>query len=186
MPAVSQSQQKLMAQAYQVKKFITSNGKEGIDPNVIDDEYKEQIVNLANSMSRESLKKFAETKLKDLPKKKIKEGQSGFLGAGPFPQYYSFAANISPAMQYSIRDNKDNLVKSFMDFINGNKKVKESVPAAVGNTVGMGNVSPPAGGEIGSGDRFDNNTNNDEENIGLLSYEAFKKKLNRLKKNNSK
>lgn len=62
----------------------------------------------------------------------------------------------------SKRDKTDTLVQSFMDFIDGKdgdrvKEVEEdfSAPAAsVANTPGMGNVTPPSAGNIGSGDTF--------------------------------
>ncbi len=65
MPSVSQAQQALMGQAYAIK-----TGK--MKPSDLNPDYKDQILDLAKSMSEKDLKDFAETPKKDLPKK-IKE-----------------------------------------------------------------------------------------------------------------
>ncbi len=62
MPAVSQSQQKLMGQAYALKK-----GE--LKPEDLNPEYRKQIEDLANGMTLKQLKDYAETSLKGLPKK---------------------------------------------------------------------------------------------------------------------
>lgn len=67
MPAKSVAQQRLMAQAYGIKKG-------DIDPKDIDPEYRDQIVSLADSMTLKQLKDYAKTKHKDLPAK-IKESK---------------------------------------------------------------------------------------------------------------
>jgi hypothetical protein len=192
MPSVSQSQQKLMAQAYQVRKWKDSNGKEGTDPASIEKEYRDQIVSLADSMTKDQLKDFAETKIKKLPK--VKENLTGFLSGGPFPQFHSFVANVAPQLPYASRDRKDELVKRFIEFIeNGNKKKKtnEAVVAVVpvgtaqpNNTPGMGNATPPSAGNVGSGDRFDSSY--DKSNTGIMSYEEYKKWLKKWHKKKNK
>lgn len=73
MPAVSISQQRLMAQAYEVRKFLDSKGKEGMNPKSINSEYREEIVNLAKSMKKKDLEDFAKTKHKNLPNRIIKD-----------------------------------------------------------------------------------------------------------------
>jgi hypothetical protein len=65
MPAVSQAQQKLMGQAYALKK-----GE--LKPEDLNPEYKEQIEDLAKGMTLKQLEDYAKTSLKGLPKK-IKE-----------------------------------------------------------------------------------------------------------------
>ena len=197
MPSVSQSQQKLMAQAYQVRKWKDSNGKEGIDPDTIEKKYRDQIVSLSDSMTKKQLKDFAETKIKDLPKK-VKENLTGFLSGGPFPQFHSFVANVAPQLPYATHDRKDELIKRFIEFIDkGDKKKKKEktdeavaavVPvgtAQVNNTPGMGNATPPSAGNVGSGDRFDSTYS--KNNTGIMSYEEYKKWLKKWhkKKNNN-
>jgi len=73
MPAVSRTQQRLMGQAYGVRKWMDTNGKEGINPKNIDSEYRETIVDIANNMKKKDLKHYAETKHKKLPER-IEEG----------------------------------------------------------------------------------------------------------------
>jgi hypothetical protein len=62
MPSTSKAQQALMGQAYAIK-----TGK--MKPSELNPEYKDQIVNLAKSMSEKDLKDFAETKASNLPDK---------------------------------------------------------------------------------------------------------------------
>lgn len=67
MPAVSKTQQRLMGQAYGVRKFMDTNGKDGIDPDSIKSAYRETIVEIANNMKKKALKDFASTKHNKLP-----------------------------------------------------------------------------------------------------------------------
>ena len=67
MPALSKTQQRLMGQAYGVRKFMDTKGKEGIDPDTIDSKYREEIVDIAKGMKKKALKDFASTKHKGLP-----------------------------------------------------------------------------------------------------------------------
>jgi hypothetical protein len=81
MPASSQAQQRLMGQAYALKKGDLKN--DDLNP-----EYADQIKDLANSMTLKQLKDYAETSHKDLPKKIIKENSplataSSVNGMGP-------------------------------------------------------------------------------------------------------
>jgi hypothetical protein len=69
MPAVSRTQQRLMGQAYGVRKWMDTNGGEGINPRNIDSEYRETIVDIANNMKKKYLKHYAETKHKKLPER---------------------------------------------------------------------------------------------------------------------
>jgi hypothetical protein len=69
MPAVSRTQQRLMGQAYGVRKFMDTNGKDGLDPENIDSEYRETIVDIANNMKKKDLKHYAGTKHKKLPER---------------------------------------------------------------------------------------------------------------------
>jgi hypothetical protein len=74
MPALSRTQQRLMGQAYGVRKFMDTKGKEGRDPDTIDPEYRETIVDLADNMKKKSLKDYASTKHKKLPEE-VEEGK---------------------------------------------------------------------------------------------------------------
>ncbi len=60
MPAVSTAQQRLMAQAYAIKI-----GE--MDPSDLNPKYKKAILNLADSMTKKELEKYASTKHKNLP-----------------------------------------------------------------------------------------------------------------------
>ena len=73
MPATSIAQQRLMGQAHAVRQFLDSKGSEGLDPKTLDKDYREEIVNLAKSMSVKDLEDFAKTKHEDLPKRILKK-----------------------------------------------------------------------------------------------------------------
>jgi hypothetical protein len=60
MPAVSTAQQRLMAQAYGIKVGA-------IDPSDLNPKYKKSIMDLADSMTKKELEKYASTKHKNLP-----------------------------------------------------------------------------------------------------------------------
>jgi len=67
MPAVSRTQPRLMGQAHGVRKWMDTDGKEGINPRNIDSAYRETIVEIANNMKKKALKDYASTKHKNLP-----------------------------------------------------------------------------------------------------------------------
>ena len=67
MPSVSRSQQRLMGQAYQVRKFMDTDGKKGKDPGTIDKPYRDIIKDIAKGMKKKSLKDFARTSHKNIP-----------------------------------------------------------------------------------------------------------------------
>jgi hypothetical protein len=74
MPSVSKSQQRLMGQIYGVRRFMDSDGKEGLDPKDVDPKYREMIVQKAKEWEgKKSLKSYASTKHKGLPE--VKEGE---------------------------------------------------------------------------------------------------------------
>jgi hypothetical protein len=60
MPAVSKAQQRLMAQAYGIKT-------KAIKPSELNPLYKKTIMDLADSMTKKELEKYASTKHKGLP-----------------------------------------------------------------------------------------------------------------------
>jgi hypothetical protein len=175
MPSKSIEQQRLMGMAYAVK-----SGK--MDRS----EASAEVINLADTMSLKDLKDFASN---------VEESSlTGFLSAGPFARYTSFADNIGTSWQSNLRDKSDNSVQSFMEFVFGKDKDKDNkteidesiVGAFAGmtaptNTPGMGNVAPPSAGNVGSGDRFDNGSDEDDDEdkykdkIGIMSYENYKK-----------
>ena len=64
MPAVSPEQQRLFGQAYAVK-----TGK--LDPKDLNPKYRDQIVDLANSMTKKELEDFAKTKHKNMKESKL-------------------------------------------------------------------------------------------------------------------
>jgi len=177
MPAVSQAQQKLMGMAYALKKGDMKPTKAS-----------REVQDLADSMTLDQLKDFAETKHEGLPKH-IEEGSiSGFLSTGPLVRYSKYSANIGASHILATRDKQDPLIQSFIDFISDKKEddekkkneaVAATVPPGVAqppNTPGMGNVSPPANGNVGSGDKFGEDDEDDvNTRIGIMSFDDYKK-----------
>ena len=60
MPAISTAQQRLMAQAYSIKMGA-------MEPNDLNPKYRSAIMDLSKKMTKNELKKYAETKHKGLP-----------------------------------------------------------------------------------------------------------------------
>lgn len=92
MPAVSKSQQRLMAQALEVRRFIDSEGREGTDPLGIDPDFRAEILSLAKEMKKSDLSGFASTSRTPLPEKVPENNTAATVdsvnGMGPntFPQ----------------------------------------------------------------------------------------------------
>jgi hypothetical protein len=186
MPSTSKAQQRLMGMAYALKK----GDMDAKDAS-------QEVKDLADSMTLQQLKDFAETKHDGLPdhadEAKVNEWLPG-VSAGH--KWYTQSAQAAMQYEPGLRDHKDNLIKSFMEFIETGKQPNKqeiaqltedagAAPAAgsfsapqasVNNTPGMGNVSAPGPDTIGSGDKFgDDDDDNDKKRKGILSYEQFKK-----------
>jgi hypothetical protein len=124
MPAVSQSQQMLMGQAYALKK-----GE--IKAEDIDVKYRDKIQDLADGMTLKELKDFAETKHDDLPVTKesneLDENSpiatlSSVNGMGPItlPQGDKMGSGDNP----NPPRKKKKTFMNFTDFIKGNTTVR--------------------------------------------------------------
>jgi len=188
MPSVSKAQQRLMGMAYALKKG-------DMKPTDASQEVKD----LAASMTLQQLKDFAETKHEDLPDR-VEEGEVNewLPGVSAGHKWYTQPAQGAISYGSNIKDHTDKLIQSFIEFIESGKKPKRpntnkltedgeavapssySAPqASPANTNGMGNVSMPGIGKLGSGDTFgDDEEEEEEENIGIISYEQFKKMTN--------
>jgi hypothetical protein len=188
MPSTSKAQQRLMGMAYALKKG-------DVDPKDASQEVKD----LADGMTLQQLKDFAETKHDGLPdhadEAKVNEWLPG-VSAGH--KWYTQQAQSAISYGSNAKDRRDNLIQSFIEFIETGKKPKKitnakitedvgGAPAAGGfsapqasptNTPGMGNVSAPGPGIIGSGDKFGEDDEDEVKNQhGIVSYEQFKKKF---------
>lgn len=214
MPAESKSQQRLMGQAYAIKKG-------DIKPSDLDPKYKDKIVDLADSMSLKDLKDFAETKHKDLPNK-VDEGAGGIQpssgtapnrAGGGFPfghEYGSRAREADIELAVIAREKSaDNVedeaekrkkkkvkdtgrAKTFDEFIEVSGSLQEmdvAAPAASPtNTPGMGNVTP---GEVGSGDKWGEDEEEKKKKKGKRAmsnaeWKEWKKKARKTQKTNKK
>jgi hypothetical protein len=159
----------------------------------------QEVKDLADGMTLQQLKDFAETKHDGLPdhadEAKVNEWLPG-VSAGH--KWYTQQAQSAISYGSNAKDRRDNLIQSFIEFIETGKKPKKitnakitedvgGAPAAGGfsapqasptNTPGMGNVSAPGPGIIGSGDKFGEDDEDEVKNQhGIVSYEQFKKKF---------
>lgn len=82
MPSSTPAQQRLMGQAYAVK-----TGK--LDPKDLDPDYRDQIVDLANSMTKKDLEDFAKTKHSEMKESKL------------IPEFEEFIKENSPVATVS-------------------------------------------------------------------------------------
>jgi hypothetical protein len=187
MPSKSKAQQRLMGMAYAVKTGEMERS-----------EASDAVLKLADSMSLKQLEDFAKTDRTNLPEEVDESALTGFLSASTFPRVVTFQQNAATAWIGMERDKQDPLIKSFMEFIEGKKKDDDAANEAIvgfagvaspQGTPGMGNVAPPSAGNVGSGDRFDNGSAEDDEeedglkkNVGSLSYEDYKKFIKKWQK----
>jgi hypothetical protein len=112
MPAVTRTQQRLFGQAYGVKKFRSTKGKEGLNPKDINPKYKDEILKLADSMTMAELEKYASTKHKKLPER-VKEGAIKDI-------YF----HLSPDAQYDPSKEKERRLGNLADYREYIKKNK--------------------------------------------------------------
>lgn len=111
MPATSKSQQRLMGQAYGVRQFMDSKGKEGIDPKDVDGRYRKTIVKLAKEMSKKSLEKFAKTKHEGLPE--VKESLEPQGNPGEVPTLYPY---LKPEANKPKKKDKSSKMANLADY----------------------------------------------------------------------
>jgi hypothetical protein len=104
MPSVSKTQQRLFGQAYGVKEFRSSRGKKGINPKDLNPKYKEEILKLANSMSLNKLKDFANTKHKNIPEQ---------VEEGAIKDIYQ---RLQPEAKYNPKKKKQRAVANLADY----------------------------------------------------------------------
>jgi hypothetical protein len=139
MPAVSQSQQRLMGQAYALKMG-------DLKASDINPEYRKQIQDLADSMSKKDLEDFAKTKHEGLPVSKDEVNEDGGMatvsnvngmGAPALPgnpgsqSGFSSQKTGSGDIPYSLvkgqpRKKKKSSFQSFQDFIQGSKELRSA------------------------------------------------------------
>ena len=147
MPSVSPEQQRLFGQAYAIK---TGN----LDPKDIDPKYRDQMVDLADSMSKKDLEDFAKTKHSEMKKESklipeydefIKEnstmatvGSVNGMGAPAMPgnpgTQLEFATQKvgSGDIPYTMtkgqpKKKKKSSFQSFRDFMKGSDELRASV-----------------------------------------------------------
>ena len=157
MPSVSKSQQRLMGVAYAVK----SGSMELKD---VDSEYRDKVASLVDGMTKKDLKKYASTKHDKLPE----TVDEAFIGPFVFNDKMSSEelmgmykgaldgyANYAKGMYYAKSDYK----RAYQEIEKILKKRGVAVDETIQQTAitpgmigGMGNVSLPANGELGSGD----------------------------------
>ena len=184
MPATSKAQQRLMGMAYALKKGEMKRA-----------DASDEVKDLADGMTLKQLKDYAETSHEGLPDKVEESSLTGFFSAGPLVRYSTYPANISSSWRGIIKDRSDPYIQTFLDFIS-QKDDDEEKDANEGDVIGfpgvaspqgtpgMGNVSVPSAGNVGSGDRFDNGSADDDEEgkVGLMSYEDYKKWIEKWQK----
>ena len=157
MPSVSKSQQRLMGVAYAVK----SGSMELKD---VDSEYRDKVASLVDGMTKKDLKKYASTKHDKLPE----TVDEAFIGPFVFNDKMSSEelmgmykgaldgyANYAKGMYYAKSDYK----RAYQEIEKILKKRGVAVDETIQQTAitpgmigGMGNVSLPSNGELGSGD----------------------------------
>lgn len=169
MPAVSKAQQRLMGMAYAVKKGDMPRG-----------EASQEVLDLADGMTLQQLKDYAETSHKGLPDK-IEEYSLGSYYTGSY-FWFTQAGQAGVQKIAMLGDKKDPIVQNFIEYLNkkDNKRINEGdygagLAANPSNVPGMGNAVPPSADQPGSGDIFSPDEDDPNRKIGLMSYEQYKK-----------
>ena len=157
MPSVSKSQQRLMGMAYAVKDG-------SLELSDIDPAYRDKVKSLSDGMTKKDLKKYASTKHDDLPE----TVSEAFIGPYVFndkmsdeelkAMYFSAIDGYSyyqKGMHYAKSDYK----KAYQEIEKILKKRGVSIDETIQQTAitpntigGMGDVSLPSNGQLGSGD----------------------------------
>jgi hypothetical protein len=139
MPAVSKSQQRLMGQAYALKKG-------DLKLKDLNPKYRDQIKDLADGMTLKQLKDYAETSHENLPdtKESVKEnsaiatlGSVNGMGAPAMPgnpgSQESFATQETGSgdIPFALskgqpKKKKNSTFKSFVDFIKGSSELRSA------------------------------------------------------------
>lgn len=115
--ATSKAQQRYFGIAYEVKKFILSKGRKGLDPQSISEEFRGMIMDLAK-MSKKKLSEYAHTKHKGLPERKhsqsVDENETSAtldstsgMGSTQFPTSTSVGSGDAPASAYRLKRYKE-------------------------------------------------------------------------------
>lgn len=121
MPARSKTQQRLMAQAYGVRKFMDTKGKSGIDPKDIKSKYRETIVELAKKMTKKSLEDYASTKHKKLPEV-IESVNTESGNPGEVPTIYPY---LNPESNKPKKRTKSSKMQNLSDYREYISKIKK-------------------------------------------------------------
>lgn len=200
MPSKSIAQQQLMGMAYSLKKGEMKMS-----------DASQEVKDLADGMTLQQLKDFAETKHVGLPDHVKEENINEWLpGVSAGQKWYTQQAQAAAGYGANIKDHSDNLIKSFLEFIESGKKPKRtdnnqevdsdasplaaikedaaaptsfSAPqAGVDNTPGMGDVELGAIGGKGSGDTFGGSDDDDDEDEKKVGIMSYEKYKKWLKK----
>jgi hypothetical protein len=135
MPAKSKSQQRLMGVAYAVKKG-------DMQLSDVDASYKDEVNDLVNNMSLNSLKKYAATKHDNLPEN-IQVGQINGMGPVQLPADGLLGSGDVPAGRGDAEEEykkKKKKMSNFEEFINGlnQSKIDEAKYSVVHKAVKVG------------------------------------------------
>jgi hypothetical protein len=115
--SVSASQQRLMGQAYGVRQFMDTEGKEGLDPKKVDGRYRKIIVKLAKEMTKKDLEDFAKTKHKGLPE--VKESAETPQGnTDTVPTIYPYLKSEANQPKKKDKVAKMQNIADYREFIN--------------------------------------------------------------------
>ena len=114
MPSTSKSQQRLMGQAYAVRLFKDSGGKEGLNPKDIAAGWREKIEDLADSMSKQDLKDFATKVEENSPTATL--GSVNGMGAAQFPVGNNPGSGDLPIQLTQNITKKSKAFKQFKEF----------------------------------------------------------------------
>ena len=194
MPATSKTQFRLFSQVYGVQKYKKTGGKEGLDPQDLDPDYRKQITNLADEMKQKDVKDMIDVDYQKLPDE-VKEASSDELEIGTKVEMEHTDSkeeaekiakdHLSEDPNYYSKLYKAGLIDEPEAIELAKKAFENNAMATPGSVNGMGSVALPGApgtDETGSGDIAATSTltDDDEENdddgkkiYKFLKFNAF-------------
>lgn len=105
-----------MGQAYAIKKFQRTHGKEGLDPKDIPAEYRDEIKSVSKQMKLKSLKDFASTSHKGIPEE-VEEELNSKINSKEIPTIYPSLNPDSKAPKKKTNSFKMMNLTDYRDYI---------------------------------------------------------------------
>ena len=189
MPATSKTQFRLFSQVYGVQKFKETGGKEGLNPNDLNPDYRKQIEDMADEMKKKDVKDMIDVDYEKLPDE-VKESAELEVGTkvefehtkDPKEAEKIAKDHLSEDPNYYSKLYKAGLIDEQDTIELAKKAFENNAMATPGSVNGMGDVALPGApgtDETGSGDiaatsaLTDDDDDNDDDGKKIYKFLKF-------------